>query len=335
MISRNIDKVKDVLTPHHGFVVVSAYGKRFDGDTKVTDLLYQLHQSGYKRSIFDSIASRYKTLVAQHAIKMDIERLLDETYAQIKTCNNEALTVSKGEQLSAKIAAVYLNANYVEAADIVKFGKNGCDIKKTLSNIRQAYQAGGRCVMGGFYGSDQWGNVRLFSRGGGDISGALAARAINASVYENWTDVNGLCVANPRLVSNVRTVPCVSYNDMYLLARNGAEVLHPSSIHPVMKASIPIHIRNIYNKYDSGTVVSNQSSSDNIIGVAHKRIDIGYRTVVVYKNALQYVVSTVLTCLQQCGIEVYSVQGYADYAVFTTPVCVIKQICDALLLTNR
>lgn len=334
MTSRNLTKVKNVITKHHGVVVVSASGKRFDGDTKVTDLLIRWHNSSFDEQIFKQIAERYRHMVYAHAIPIDIDSVLNDALNRAKHFNSYAYSLSIGEEISARIMSAYLGAQYVEASQVICFGKAKCLIRQTLNNIKRTMIAGKLYVMGGFYGGSADGGRQIFSRGGGDITGALVAKALSSTLYENWTDVNGVCVANPRIVPYAKNIPCVSYNDMYLLASNGAEVLHPDSIKPLEQCAIPIHIRNIYNDSQQGTMVQNSSSSSAVIGITDKFVDNVWRTVIVCRDNMQQILSSVLHCLQSNQITPISVYAQHNYCVFECKQRILTKVYSALLLTH-
>ena len=256
-------KVRDILMadPERKVVVVSAAGKRFSGDHKLTDLLYLCYahiQYGVDCStIFDAIASRYIDIRDELGLALPIEVDLELLKHRIdaKEISQEEL-VSRGEYLSAKLMASYLGFQFVDAADWVKFNMDG------TVNEKDSYEAlcsqvilGYGAVIPGFYGAMPDGTIHTFSRGGSDITGALAAAALDADVYENWTDVSGILMADPRIVDNPQAIPEVTYDELRELSYSGAQVLHEDSIFPVREKNIPVNIRNTNDPDHPGTMI--------------------------------------------------------------------------------
>ena len=255
-------KVRDIILsdPSRKVVVVSAAGKRFKEDHKLTDLLYLCHahtQYGVDCTpIFDMITSRYLQIRDELELNLDLE---SEFAALKKRLDKKRVTqdelVSRGEYFSAKLMAAYLGYNFVDAADWVKFNMDG------TVNTRESYEAfrdaaaGDGVVTPGFYGSMPGGHIKTFSRGGSDITGAYAAAALDADVYENWTDVSGILMADPRIVDDPMTIPQVTYDELRELSYSGAQVLHEGTIFPVREKGIPVNIRNTNCPDHPGTLI--------------------------------------------------------------------------------
>ena len=256
-------KVKDIVLsdPSRRVVVVSAAGKRFKEDHKITDLLY-LCYSHTKYGVacdlvYDMIVSRYCQIRDELGIDLDLESDFAELKKRIdkKAVTREEL-VSRGEYYSAKLMAAYLDFQFVDAADWVKFNLDGSvNTEQTYAALQELGWIGKGIVTPGFYGVMPNGTIHTFSRGGSDITGSLAAAALDAEVYENWTDVSGILMADPRIVDNPQAIPEVTYDELRELSYSGAQVLHEGSIFPVREKNIPLNIRNTNAPDDPGTII--------------------------------------------------------------------------------
>ena len=262
------------------YIVVSAPGKRYSGDIKITDILYECHKEVEKNgscgAAFQLIRSRFNSIVRELNIDFDINSVLDETEARINSENDEDFTASRGEYLSARVMAEVLGAKFVDAEDVIFFDKKGAyDAERSEKAINEALRGAERAVFPGFYGRGANGKVKTFSRGGSDISGAIVARAVNATVYENWTDVSGFLACDPRIVDSPRRIKALSYKELRELSYMGANVLHSESIFPVRKANIPIHIKNTFRPEDEGTLIQPSvyytPSGSIVTGIAGKK----------------------------------------------------------------
>jgi aspartate kinase len=275
-------RVKDILMsdPERRFVVPSAPGKRFLNDEKVTDMLYQCfrltQQDKSYDSVFDIIAGRFIGIARDLNLDLAIEPMLEEARANIMEFDSPDYAASRGEYFCGVILAAYLGWDFIDAAEAVKFDRQGRFAAEwTNELLSERLKQHERAVLPGFYGSLPNGDIKTFSRGGSDISGAIAARAANASVYENWTDVPGFLMADPRIVNNPRRIEKLTYRELRELSYMGATVLHEDSIFPVRKAGIPMHILNTNDPSDPGTLIvenPDDCQSGNIItGIAgHK-----------------------------------------------------------------
>ncbi len=257
-----INGVKKILDgdDKRKYIVVSAPGKRYSGDTKVTDLLYACHTQllscGTCKKSFAAVRARFVSIVKELNISYDIDALLDETEAAIDREKSEDFTASRGEYLCARIVAAVLDAKFIDAEDVIFFKENGSfDGEKSYKAISLAVSGAKRAVFPGFYGKGVDGKVKTFSRGGSDISGSIVARAINATVYENWTDVSGFLACDPRIVESPAKIKSLSYKELRELSYMGANVLHSDSIFPLRKANIPIQIKNTFRPEDAGTAI--------------------------------------------------------------------------------
>lgn len=230
-------------------IVVSAPGKEHPEDTKVTDLLLVCHDLVQNhldiQPVFTRVRERFSTIVRELDINLDIHALLDETENEIHENPYRCFIASRGEYLCARIVAAWLNAEFIEPADMIYFTASGHINDVSYLNVAHACNdTNKRYVIPGFYGTDIHGRIKTFSRGGSDITGAIAARALNAQCYENWTDVPGFFMANPQVVRNPKQIELLTYRELRELSYMGAHVLHDEAIFPVAEAGIPIAIRN-------------------------------------------------------------------------------------------
>ena len=256
-------KVRDIILsdPTRRVVVVSAAGKRDKNDHKITDLLYLCHahtQYGVDcTGIFEMITSRYLSIRDELKIDLDLET---EFAALKKRLDSKSVTqdelASRGEYFSAKLMAAYLGFHFIDAVEWIKFNLDGTvDQESSYAALRDLVVLGQGAVIPGFYGLMPDGNIRTFTRGGSDITGALAAAALNADVYENWTDVSGILMADPRIVDDPQAIPEVTYDELRELSYSGAQVLHEGTIFPVREKNIPLNIRNTNAPEDNGTMI--------------------------------------------------------------------------------
>ena len=262
-------KIRDIVLSDKGrrVVIVSAAGKRFSGDHKITDLLYLCHahiQYGVDCSqIFEMITTRYLQIRDELGLRVDLE----SDFAALKErLDHKAVSqdelASRGEYFSAKLMAAYLGFQFVDAALWIQFKLDGSvDTDASYKALRRLVRGNG-VVIPGFYGVMPDGRIRTFSRGGSDITGALAAAALDADVYENWTDVSGILMADPRIVDDPQPIPEVTYDELRELSYSGAQVLHEDAIFPVREKNIPLNIRNTNAPEDAGTMIKETFDSD-------------------------------------------------------------------------
>ena len=252
--------------PTRRFVVVSAPGKRFSGDDKITDLLYRCADLSSRREdfspAFGPIRERFLSIERDLSIESaHISEALDEIEAELGTGRaSRDYVASRGEYLCAKLMGAYLHVPMVDAAQLIRFTEDGELDMETTACYCAPLKDLPRAVIPGFYGAMPDGSIRTFSRGGSDITGATIARAVGADEYETWTDVDGFMMADPRIVPEARTMPAVSYEELRELSYMGASVLHEESIFPVREARIPIHVRNTNHPEASGTWIVNEGT---------------------------------------------------------------------------
>lgn len=293
--AKSINQVADIVKQDkkRRYVVVSAPGKRFSQDHKITDMLYacyhDLQINGECKATFDKIRERFKGIVSDLELDIDIDVYLNHVESDMLKYNSAEFCASRGEYLSAIITAAKLGYKFIDAKDIMVFNENG-DFEPEITNekVKQVLSKVERAVIPGFYGGDESGLVHTFSRGGSDVSGAVIARAVGATMYENWTDVNGFMTADPRIVSNPKPIEKLSYKELRELAYMGANVLHPESIFPVRVGNIPINIRNTFCPEAKGTMIVPELEEKDmnnrvITGIAGKK---GYSIVYIEKSMM-------------------------------------------------
>jgi aspartate kinase len=273
------------------YVVVSAPGKRFNEDNKITDLLYLCkahidHNVPYDQ-VFQVICDRYKAIEFNLGVDVGIQKHFDEINENLKKGASEDYIASRGEYLNAILTAAYLGYDFVDTASLILFDEKGrFQNGKTDEALRAELTKHERAVLPGFYGTYPDGRIKTFSRGGSDITGSLVARAVDADVYENWTDVSGFLMADPRIVKNAKPISTISYKELRELSYMGASVLHEDAIYPVRAADIPINIRNTNEQDDPGTTITAEAntSPDSIItGIAGNR---DFTVIAIYKNMM-------------------------------------------------
>ncbi len=274
-------KVKQIIESdtQRVYIVPSAPGKRSSGDTKVTDLLYAYHaavSSGEDGTgIFDEIRKRFVSLRDELELGTDIESYLETIHCDVQNGAGVDYTVSRGEFLNGILMADYLNFDFVDPAETIFFSMDGVyESEKTRTVMRGRLRHSKNAVIPGFYGSMPDGQIKTFSRGGSDITGAIVARSARADVYENWTDVSGVLMADPRIVDSPKVIKKITYRELRELSYMGATVLHEDAIFPVFKANIPINIKNTNAPDDQGTMIVpnvDDGDTDIITGIAGKK----------------------------------------------------------------
>ncbi len=273
-------KVKNIIDSDakRRIVVVSALGKRFSNDSKITDMLYLLsYHIKYNvdsSAIFSQIESRYEEVRKDLDININLKREFDIIKENIKNGASEDYLVSRGEYLCGKMMASYLGYEFVDASDVIFFKYDGTiDNEKTIDAVKSKFAVCKKMVVPGFYGTFPTGDIKLFSRGGSDITGSILAMALNVEKYENWTDVSGLLMADPRIVENPKSICEITYDELRELSYMGASVLHEETIFPVRELNIPIHILNTNRPNDEGTIICRDSNKTNyaITGVSGKK----------------------------------------------------------------
>ena len=294
-------------------VVVSAPGKRFKDDHKVTDLLYLCHahvQYGVScENIFQMIRERYEGIAKDCGLDIDLSADFDKLWRKLCDGVDKDYVASRGEYFAAKLMAAYLGWTFLDAALWLKFNLDGSvDQEATYAALRRAAE-GQKVVIPGFYGVMPDGRVATFTRGGSDITGALAAAALDADVYENWTDVSGILMADPRIVEDPAPIRRVTYSELRELSYLGAQVLHEGTVFPVREKNIPLNIRNTNEPDNPGTMIlsaiEDETADDSFItGIAGKK---GFSIITICKSGMSSEPGTLLkvyTILAKHGINV-------------------------------
>ncbi len=293
------------------YVVVSAPGKRNKADIKITDALYACFSAldgGDFDEKFSAIYRRFCDICDDLGLNIDISAILDGVREDILNAHSRDFTASRGEYLSAVILAAALDVPFVDTAGLIAFSNDGeLLLEDSLTRLRAALSKADRAVLPGFYGALPNGEIKTFSRGGSDISGAIVASAVGADVYENWTDVDGFLSADPRIVRSPKLIECLSYDELRELAYMGAEVLHPEAIFPVRRAGIPINIKNTFHPSAAGTVivpnVRHMGGKNVIAGIAGRK---GFSIINIQKEMMNSEIGfarRVLSVLEEEGVS--------------------------------
>ena len=255
-------KVRDILLADadRRIVVPSAPGKRSSVDVKVTDLFYQCNRLASAGKDMDEaflkIQERYHEIANELGVEIDLDAHLVEVRKQIQLGAGEDYAASRGEYLNGILLAAYMGWDFVDPVDGIFFDAQGqLDSEKTQEKLSELLCGHEHAVVPGFYGCDTHGRVKTFSRGGSDITGAIVARAVSADMYENWTDVSGCLMADPRIVRNPEPIRYITYRELRELSYMGASVLHEDAIFPVRIAGIPTNIRNTNKPEEPGTII--------------------------------------------------------------------------------
>lgn len=307
-------KIKSIIEsdPERRYIVVSAPGKRSSSDSKVTDLLYMLKAQADHNIPFDSllgtIRDRYTSIADELGIETDLDQRFEEIGRALAEGCSEAYVVSRGEYLSAALISAYLGYDFVDTQELIRFDAKGRLLTEETNEALSAELAKHeRAVLPGFYGGYAGsGDVCLFSRGGSDVTGSLVARAAGADIYENWTDVSGMLMADPRIVDNPAPIASISYIELRELSYMGASVLHEEAVFPARMSDIPINIRNTNAPEDPGTVITNAGRGDEghiISGIAGKP---GFTVISIYKNMMNKEIGFVrraLAVIEDAGIS--------------------------------
>lgn len=273
------------------YVVPSAPGKRFSEDTKVTDMLYECYSAAAKgkeyKTFLDNIKNRYNEIISQLGLDLSLEN----EFAVIETSfvgrAGRDYAASRGEYLNGIVLAKYLGYEFIDAAEVIFFDDNGNFDAETTDKILSERLANVKnAVVPGFYGSMPNDTIKTFSRGGSDVTGAIVSKAVKADLYENWTDVSGCLVTDPRIIKNPKVITTITYKELRELAYMGATVLHEDAIFPVRKEGIPINIKNTNAPEDPGTLIVESTSKKpeyTITGIAGKR---GFTAVNIEKDMM-------------------------------------------------
>ena len=307
-------KVGDIIRADETrrFVVPSAPGKRNSNDTKVTDLLYKCYRAAEKGhtdfdKVLTEIKARYQEIIDGLGLGLSLEEDFNIIEEKFKNHAGEEYAASRGEYLNGKIMADYLGYEFVDSAKIIRFdGEGQFDMEMTNRLTREYLKDKENAVIPGFYGAMEDGTVKTFSRGGSDITGSIVAGALDADLYENWTDVSGFLVTDPRIIENPKSIDTITYRELRELSYMGATVLHEDAIFPVRKAGIPINIRNTNRPEDAGTMIVEDTCKKpayTITGIAGKK---GFCSLFIEKSMMNSEIGfgrKVLQVLEKEGIS--------------------------------
>lgn len=326
--------------PDGRYVVASAPGKRFPEDIKVTDMLYHCAELAAKgediTEAFSNIEARYNDIIAGLELDFSLDADFKEIREAIQNHAGADYVASRGEYLNSKVLAAYLGVAFVDAAEGIFFQEDGrldeVRTNETLGNLLKHVDA---AVIPGFYGTMPDGTVHTFSRGGSDITGSIVARAVNADIYENWTDVSGMLMADPRIVSNPRVISEITYQELRELSYMGATVMHEEAIFPVRDAGIPINIRNTNAPNDPGTMIvpsTEQDPPDTVItGIAGKE---GFSSITIEKGRMNSEVGfarKVFTALEENNVPFEHAPTGIDTMSIVVSTAAIAHCRDALV----
>lgn len=319
------------------YVVPSAPGKRFSGDVKITDLLYELHREKDENGTFQKIIERFTEIRDALGLSIDIEKNIYEILENIKKGASVDYAASRGEYLNGLLIAELLGYDFIDAADVIFFNESGVyDHEKTIEIFSEVLKSHKRAVIPGFYGSMPKGSIKTFSRGGSDITGSIVACAADAVLYENWTDVSGFLKADPRIVSNPKKIDMITYRELRELAYMGATVLHEDSIFPVLQVAIPISVKNTNDPGNSGTMIipsleKDACSEDTITGIAGKK---DFTVITIEKNGMNTEIGfgrKVLSCLEKYNISFEHIPSGIDSLCVVIADCKIDGSIESLV----
>lgn len=340
-------RVADIVRadPARRYVVASAPGKRNPDDRKVTDLLYRCYEKARARedirADFARIAGRYNEIIRGLGLDCDISGELAYIYDGINRHTGRDFAASRGEYLSALILAKYLKYDFIDAESVIFFGENGTfDSEKTHNALQKELKKHARAVIPGFYGVMPNGTIKTFSRGGSDVTGSIVAEAVEAELYENWTDVSGCLMADPRIVDDPKPIRTVTYRELRELSYMGASVLHEDAIFPVRAAGIPINIRNTNDADAPGTMIvagTNEYDAKTVItGIAGKK---GFSVITIEKDMMNAELGLgrkVLDVLEDNGISFEHLPSGVDTMSVIVPSNELAGHCERLIASiNR
>ena len=330
-----IRKVRNILLSDskRTVIVVSAPGKRDSQDIKITDMLYsctELVESGKTcNKVFKNIIKRYLDIANELNIDSTVlENALNEVQDNINNGFGADYAASRGEYLSGVIFATYLGWTFIDPKDYIVIDEDGRVAEVTYDNLKKVLTPEGKYIIPGFYGADKNSNIKTFSRGGSDITGAILASAVNAEVYENWTDVSGLLAADPRIITNAKGVAELTYEQVRELSELGASVFHEEAIAPVKRQGIPINIKNTNKSEDVGTFIVKNSNVKELIGVSSKG---GFSSLRIRKLMItQADIDAVNEVLVEFGIKALYQSAAIDSLVYIYPTKQLKEVEDFL-----
>lgn len=294
------------------YVVPSAPGKRFSSDIKVTDMLYQCYDAVEDEEEFlrqmAAIRLRYQEIIEELGLEIDLKEEFDNIEKNFRNRSGKAYAASRGEYLNGKIMAAYLNYTFIDAEEVILFDENGEFLADETNKILGERLASCEsAVIPGFYGGMPDGKIQTFTRGGSDLTGSIVAKAIQADMYENWTDVSGFLIVDPRIVKDPKAIEVITYKELRELSYMGATVIHESAMFPIIKEGIPIHILNTNRPQDKGTLIVESTcrkSQYTVTGIAGKK---GFASITIEKAMMNSEVGfcrKVLSVFEDEGISI-------------------------------
>jgi len=333
-----IRKVAEILRSdaRRSVAVLSAPGKRSKADEKITDMLIGCHAKASAGEdiapIFEQVRTRYLEIAGELGVASDVGKVLDEVEHTIRNGGSKDYVVSRGEYLGAQLIASYLDAEFVDAAELVAFrDAQTVDTERTYRQVAARLKGGaGLRIVPGFYGAYSDGQIQLFSRGGSDITGALVARGIEAELYENWTDVSGLLMTDPRIVDNPAPISEISYRELRELAYLGAAVFHEEAIFPCSEVGLPIVIRNTNEPEHPGTkiVTSVEADRGDITGIAGREHYRLARVEKVLLNKDRSFLARLDRILERYGVGVFQSASGSDSMAFVTSAAELDPVAE-------
>ncbi|MBQ8894603.1 MAG: aspartate kinase [Clostridia bacterium] len=335
-------KVKAIVEaePERRYVIASAPGKRFFEDEKVTDLLLRCHALNKDRNPFDDtfqrISDRFHGIIRDLGLKLSIEDELETVKKAIANGVSVDYVASRGEYFNSMILADFLGIPFLDAEECIFFTADGkLDSKKTNTVIENRLAMMPRAVIPGFYGVLPGGEIKTFSRGGSDITGSIVAEAVDADLYENWTDVNGMLMADPRIIDDPAPIDIITYRELRELSYMGATVLHEDAVFPVRRSGIPINIRNTNDPADKGTMIvphTDEKSEDRVVtGIAGKT---GFTAIYIEKDMMNSELGygrRVLETLERRGISFEHLPSGIDTVTVVVHTSALEGKLDAVV----
>lgn len=322
-------KVKNIITADEArrYVVPSAPGRRFDKDKKVTDMLYACYAKAEADEDFskdlEEIRDRYEEINTELSIGYDLASEFAAIAENFAKKAGKDYAASRGEYLNGRLMAAFLGFEFIDSAEVIFFNEEGsCDLEKTQKVMSERLKTADHAVIPGFYGCGFDGNVKTFSRGGSDITGSLVASAIHADLYENWTDVPGFLITDPRIVPNPPTISTITYREMRELSYMGATVLHEDAVFPLRKEGIPVNVRNTNKPEDPGTMIVESTCNKpkyTITGIGGKK---GFASITIEKDMMNSEIGfgrRVLQVFEDNGLSFeHTPSGIDTFSVFVS-----------------
>ena len=334
-------KIKEIISSdeRRRIIVTSAIGKSKASDNKITDLLYLLHAHVEYNVNYDSIFNNIKTRYLKIRDDLNLDLNLEEEFDNIlNNINDYSLDylVSRGEYLSGLLLSKYLGYSFLDSKDVIKFDYNGkVDYEETKKAFDKLYKKGMKVVIPGFYGSYPNGDIKLFSRGGSDITGSIMAKICKALRYENYTDVNGFYMASPKIINNPLLIKEITYNELRELSYMGASVIHEEAIFPIQENNIPLYILNTDKPNESGTIITKDNNDKNniITGIAGKKDFMAFNIIKNKNSSKLEVINFVLNILKKFNVKVESIPSSIDsFSIVVSESDVNKYMYDIIAL---